>query len=326
MGRPERALDPASGPREAFAAALRCLRAQAGRPTYREMAALTRYSAPALSRAAAGDRFPTLEATLAFVQACGGVETEWQERWRQAHAELMPEATAVTPAAAPAPGASDVGTPQDVGAVKTSAARHWLRRAGSALAHHRMAAVLAVAAANALLNMVLVLDLAGGAPKSLAVSAFPSGAGLDPLDGTDPYINRCGGDQIRLEQRTWPIYWLDGRLYGQLALYHSKNCQASWGYVYGHNSPAWTVVITDRRLGQDPQTTVVSLRGAAAPDSWGNVLSDRTGCVHAEAYVVTAAGLTGPTTMTSCWQESGPVFRQPGQVPSTAGQYPKEHG
>src|SRR5450631_546024 len=84
MGRPERPLDPASGPLPLFASQLRTLREEAGRPTYRTMAAVTNYSAAALSRAAAGERFPTLEAMLAFVCACGGDEQEWRLRWQHA--------------------------------------------------------------------------------------------------------------------------------------------------------------------------------------------------------------------------------------------------
>ena len=72
MGRPERPLDPESGPQQLFASQLRQLREHAGRPTYRAMTAVVNYSAPALSRAAAGERFPPLDATLAFVRACGG--------------------------------------------------------------------------------------------------------------------------------------------------------------------------------------------------------------------------------------------------------------
>jgi hypothetical protein len=79
--------------------------------------------------------------------------------------------------------------------------------------------------------------------------------------------------------------------------------------VYGPNSPAWTVVIIARRQGPEPASAPSSFRGTAPPNSWGNLLSDRAGCVHAEAYIVTSAG-PGPTAVTSCWQESGPVYHQ----------------
>ena len=329
MGRPERPLDPASGPRQLFAGQLRRLREQAGWPTYRAMAEVTDYSAPALSRAAAGERFPTIEVTLAFVRACGGDEEEWRLRWQRAQAELMPaprepagarEGAAhngttdhQAPRDAASPGASPpVTAPSPVGGrVSRAARRGWPRPLAVALWQNRLAALLTVCMTGVLINLALAVHAASQSARYSATAPVLSMTGLRPLDGTDPYIGRCGSDQVRLEQRTWPIYWPDGRLYGRLALYHSSACRASWGYVYGPNSPAWTVVITARRQGQNPASTPASFRGAAPPNSWGNLLSDRTGCVRAEAYVVAAAGHRGPTAMTSCWQESGPVYRGP---------------
>ncbi|MFI6499727.1 helix-turn-helix domain-containing protein [Nonomuraea typhae] len=88
MGRPEKPLDPQAGPIEAFAYALRRLREEAGRPTYRELARRTRYSATALQVASRGERLPSLAVTLAFVQACGGDRQEWEQRWRAAETAL----------------------------------------------------------------------------------------------------------------------------------------------------------------------------------------------------------------------------------------------
>jgi Helix-turn-helix domain len=71
-GRPERELDPAGGPIPVFAAQLRDLRAEAGRPSYRDLARKACYSRTALSEAAAGRELPSLSVTLAFVRACDG--------------------------------------------------------------------------------------------------------------------------------------------------------------------------------------------------------------------------------------------------------------
>lgn len=87
MGRPERPLDPDAGPVQLFAHQLRQLREAAGRPTYRELAARTHYSPSVLSRAAAGEDFPSLEVTLAFVAACSGDLDLWEHRWRAASEE-----------------------------------------------------------------------------------------------------------------------------------------------------------------------------------------------------------------------------------------------
>ncbi|MEU2060769.1 hypothetical protein [Streptomyces sp. NPDC013455] len=88
MGRPENPLDPEAGPVQRFAVALRDLRARAGGPTYRAMAQRTPYSPAALSQAAAGERLPTREVTLAYVTACGGDPAEWEKR-RQAVADEL---------------------------------------------------------------------------------------------------------------------------------------------------------------------------------------------------------------------------------------------
>jgi WD40 repeat protein len=90
-GRRESALDPSTGPVAQFAFELRKLRAEAGSPTYRAMAQRTAQGASTLSQAAAGERLPTLPVALAYVRACGGDETEWEARWREAAAEAAAE-------------------------------------------------------------------------------------------------------------------------------------------------------------------------------------------------------------------------------------------
>jgi WD40 repeat protein len=88
MGRPEKPLDPDAGPVEEFAFALRELRRAAGRPTYRDLAAASDYSAAALAAASRGDQLPSMAVALAFAEACGGERAEWENRWRKASAEI----------------------------------------------------------------------------------------------------------------------------------------------------------------------------------------------------------------------------------------------
>jgi hypothetical protein len=83
MPRPERPLDPSAGPVQEFAAALRELRAEAGNPTYREMARTVPASKASLSAAAAGHRLPTWEVTREYARACGGDLEEWRGRWEE---------------------------------------------------------------------------------------------------------------------------------------------------------------------------------------------------------------------------------------------------
>ncbi|MFE3138532.1 WD40 repeat domain-containing protein [Streptomyces scopuliridis] len=77
-----------------FAADLRRLRDEAGKPAYRILSARAHYSIATLSGAAAGRRLPTLAVTLAYARACGGDETRWARRWHDVAAELAAELAA----------------------------------------------------------------------------------------------------------------------------------------------------------------------------------------------------------------------------------------
>jgi Novel STAND NTPase 1/WD domain, G-beta repeat len=86
MGRPERLIDLDDGPVAEFAAGLRRLREQVGRPSYRELSQRASFSVTVLSEAAGGRALPTLPVALAYVRACGGDVGEWEQRWRMASA------------------------------------------------------------------------------------------------------------------------------------------------------------------------------------------------------------------------------------------------
>lgn len=81
-GRPQRPVDPDSGPVAKLAWELRELRARAGSPSYRTLAKKAHYAASTLADAAKGNRLPTLEVTLAYVLACGEDAATWEMRWR----------------------------------------------------------------------------------------------------------------------------------------------------------------------------------------------------------------------------------------------------
>lgn len=102
MGRPERPLDY-DGPISEFARGLRDLRAQAGSPSYRELAARALYVPSVLSSAASGYRLPTLAVTLAFVAACGGDCAAWERRWRTVAGNLWTDADPRAHSPRPAP-------------------------------------------------------------------------------------------------------------------------------------------------------------------------------------------------------------------------------
>ncbi|NEB05088.1 hypothetical protein [Streptomyces sp. SID13726] len=88
MGRREKPVDPDAGPVQRLAHELRLLREKAGKPPYREMAGTAGYSTTALSQAAAGDQLPSLAVVRAYAEALGADPREWEERWREADAEV----------------------------------------------------------------------------------------------------------------------------------------------------------------------------------------------------------------------------------------------
>ncbi|MCP3798314.1 hypothetical protein NLX83_03490 [Allokutzneria sp. A3M-2-11 16] len=92
MPRPERPLTADDGAAARFAAALRELRESAGSPGYRQLAKRAHYSVTTLSEAAGGRRLPSLAVALAYAGACGGDRAEWEQRWREAEAELLGDA------------------------------------------------------------------------------------------------------------------------------------------------------------------------------------------------------------------------------------------
>ncbi|MGW2288693.1 nSTAND1 domain-containing NTPase [Streptomyces phaeochromogenes] len=101
MGRREKPLDPEAGPVQRFAHELRMLREQAGRPTYREMARLSGYSATALSQAAAGEQLPSPAVVRAFAEVLDADPEEWERRWREADEEVRTSAAEEDDAAPP---------------------------------------------------------------------------------------------------------------------------------------------------------------------------------------------------------------------------------
>jgi hypothetical protein len=128
-----------------FAAQLRELREQAGRPSYRQLAQLAHYSHTALSQAAAGGSLPSLAVTQAFVRACGGDEAEWSARWREVDQVVR---SADDPPRPPAPGAGPSGAGRarpDSGDSGWRAAVGWLRARAAIVTAAGLVAVASVA-------------------------------------------------------------------------------------------------------------------------------------------------------------------------------------
>ncbi len=161
MPRGERPLDVGDSPLLKFAADLRSLRDKAGGCSYRQLGARAHYSATTLSDAAGGRKLPTLAVTLAYVRACEGDVAEWEDRWRQVAAEVLPS---------PDPG-PDEGHPPYAGlaAYGTEDAEwffgrdHLLDDLEQRIAHRRFVAVFGASGAgkSSLLRAGLVPRLTG---------------------------------------------------------------------------------------------------------------------------------------------------------------------
>jgi hypothetical protein len=76
---------------ESFARDLRALRAKA-ELDYPEMAETSHYTMKTLVSAAGGLRLPTLPVAVAYVRACGGNETEWEDRWQKLATKITADA------------------------------------------------------------------------------------------------------------------------------------------------------------------------------------------------------------------------------------------
>ncbi|GIJ40426.1 helix-turn-helix domain-containing protein [Micromonospora andamanensis] len=265
MARAERPLDPTADPLQAFAADLRTLRDQAGRPTYQALARRAHRSASSLSEAAGGRRLPTLDTTLAYVRALGGDEAEWTERWRtvagrvtaeQGHAtptshrdggSETPVGAAVSvtaPPTASGSGAAGPGTAPPVAAGPAAAGPDGQApagpptRAGDANVRRplvgpgRRTARAVFAGALVLTGLAAVPWLAGGFGKpeagpTSAPAAEPTTVTVGVRDGADPKDAGCAADADVTTLDSAAVL-LDERVIGTVELRYSPACGASW--------------------------------------------------------------------------------------------------
>lgn len=87
----------------AFARDLRVLRSKAGLD-YPDMAEKSHYTMRTLASAAGGLRLPTLPVLIAYVKACDGDVSEWEERWGK-----LVKSGKKGPSALPAAGTENAG-------------------------------------------------------------------------------------------------------------------------------------------------------------------------------------------------------------------------
>ena len=298
MARPERPLDPATSAVAVFANRLRQLRQDAGSPSYRSMAAHTHFAASTLSEAAAGRRMPTLEVTLAYVQACGGDPHEWQQLW---------QTTATTAEPLIASTKTEIHNANQIDGLDTTRTR-WL---GTTRTRWRVGWLAAAATLGGLATIIVVgLALSGatpGLPRSSinAASRTPADANLSaasPIvaDGADPKQSGCAADASSIA--TAKVVEPSGTVYGTIELRYAKACQAAWARY------------TPSTTGPQPTTVTISI---SRPQPIGNaavtfivhdgaIYSDlelfKGGCLQATAAVISNDRVVA-TAQTDCSRE-----------------------
>jgi Helix-turn-helix domain len=279
MGRPMRPIDPADGTIQAFAAELRDLREQAGRPPFRLMARRAHYSATTLSVACAGSIMPSLAVTLAFVRACGGPEDYWRGRWQQA-APARPAAAGPGPAPA---------TGNEPATVRTRRFRRPLGIAALALV-----AALAGAAGWSVTHQAAANAAGRGAATELYVGVSPCDVGAVIVSQASVTLP----SPLRLAGHVYPA----GTVVGEVALRFSRRCALAWtrflpapAFASMHSG---SLVLQSRRVG-DGATTTVRMSPVVAAE--GDPLLTVPGCVLGQATVRFGAGLPVATAATGCY-------------------------
>ncbi|MGW4518452.1 helix-turn-helix domain-containing protein [Streptomyces sp. NPDC004393] len=295
MGRPENSITPGQGPVEDFACYLRKVRADAGTPTYRQMAARSHYSASVLSRAAAGKQLPSAEVARAFAGACGADENQAEQQWAAAKLAVEDQSQSKVASTSASARHSDPSALTSVSEGSTPKPVRRLRRT-----HALAAAVVGLLAAGSWAGVELT-GILGQPPKNQAAVTTV----VPAADRSDPYVARCKADEKQLDWQ--PVAYPDGRPFGTLLLVYSPTCRAAWGYLNGPNSRQWTSHIVARRPA-DNASAPSQFRGDAALGSWGNVLSTRSGCVYAEAWISTS-GHDGRHTRTACFAPNPTLSR-----------------
>lgn len=236
MARPERPLDPQAPTGAAcLAAQLRALRQEAGSPSYRTMAARTYFAATTLSEAAAGRRMPTLEVTLAYVEACGGDPGEWEGRWRAATSRRPVAAEGPAPAVDLA--AAEIRLDEPSAPAATPRRPRWRAMASS------LGALMLITAVILVSSGVLTTRPASGSPPPLqsVLSSGTKPASPSVADGQDPKQAGCGADARTLVSAV--VRNATGFTYGILELRWSPLCHAGWArYTPDPDQPQPTTV------------------------------------------------------------------------------------
>jgi Helix-turn-helix domain/Protein of unknown function (DUF2690) len=259
-GRPERELDPAGGPIPVFAAQLRDLREEAGRPSYRDLARKACYSRTALSEAAAGRELPSLSVTLAFVRACDGPVEVWRRRWQVAAAAVgsVPSPEPL-PADRSAPGTAPPDVPPPTPERPVAVPIVVRRARPTARVLLVVAVVGAVIAGGLLIGRFRIAS--GGVPAdppNAQGSAAVSTGSAPIVDGAPPGRDHCDADNALLDGAD--LRDGTGAVIGRLELRYSPRCATAWARLVPSGAVNTLAGIT-MTIIRHPDGTVMGARG-----------------------------------------------------------------
>jgi Protein of unknown function (DUF2690) len=273
--RPERAIDPRTGPVAQFADGLRELRRSAGSPTYRQMAGRVHYSAAALARAASGISLPTLDLALAYVTACGGDQDAWRARWRSAAQQAEMAGNGLPP-----------GPKREAAATRRRRYR-WLLAGCSAGIIVLAAAVVAIS-----LRPSPHSRAGNAAPAAVWLTAhhilpLPASASQPRSDGADPARNGCAeAGAVTLDHVN---IWLGRVILGQVELRYSATCKAAWARMSPAgaliNNPSQRIRVRLETFRPADSTASRSDDAFVRDFHWAGMLSTRAGCVIASGTI-----------------------------------------
>jgi hypothetical protein len=269
MPRQQRPVDPSAGPVQRFAFELRKLRDEAGTPTYRELAEQTHFARATLAAATSGHRLPTLDVTLAFVQACAGNTDEWQTRWHDCRRELgLADDDEFEPAQPVAP------------TVPSFRMRPmWIVSAAVLLAGIALAAVL-------------VSNQSPPASSPASTRFVPHGplSAQPVIDGADPKRTLCASDPGVRTLDSVEVNTPGEEFLGVAELRFSPRCDVAWGrFTPAPGNLRLTgamVTITSRRERDHPASAPFTVQFDGQAD-FGNILVIRNGCVETTVLVGT---------------------------------------
>ncbi|GEM_PF-1559957 len=298
MGRLMRPIDPAEGAVQEFAIELRELRERAGNPTFRELAKRAHYSATTLSVACAGTVLPSLEVTLALVDACGGQAEYWRQRWYRAAAEATAgPADRKQPQASCWPGRADGNRKSGTaGSVATA----WTSRGRLIVAGLIAAASITGVALGAVLNPFSP-QLRSADHTSAGLTSPAPYIGVSPCDVGAVVLTQAVlrlPAAMTLAEHVYPA----GTVIGVVALRFSPRCALAWTrflparWLTGDSEGSITL---QSRRPSDGATTTLTVSPIVAAE--GDPLLTVPGCVLARVSVRMGAGKPVATAMTGCY-------------------------